>query len=38
MGIILEYETKNPKIITKYLNKKFQTLTYFGLNKNFIKS
>lgn len=36
-GLFFEYETQNPIMITKFLNKKFQTLTYYGLNKNFYK-
>tara|TARA_B100000767_G_C19765815_1_gene537451 strand:- start:1559 stop:2755 length:1197 start_codon:yes stop_codon:yes gene_type:complete len=36
-GLFFEYETNNLNKISIFLNKKFQTMTYFGLDKNFCK-
>ena len=36
-GLFYEYETNNLNKISIFLNKKFQTMTYFGLDKNFCK-
>jgi len=36
-GLFFEYETNDLNKISQYLNKKFQTLTYFGLDKNVCK-
>lgn len=36
-GLFFEYETNNLNKISKFLNRKFQTLTYFGLSRNFCK-
>ena len=35
--MFFEYETNDLNKISQYLNKKFQTLTYFGLDKNVCK-
>jgi len=36
-GFFYEYETNNLKKISKYINKKYQTLSYFGFKKDFFK-
>ena len=36
-GLFYEYETNNLDKISKFLNKKFQTMTYFGLDKSVCK-
>ena len=36
-GLFYEYETSDLNKISLFLNKKFQTLTYFGLDKNICK-
>ena len=36
-GLFFEYETNNLNKISIFLNKKFQTMTYFGLDKNVCK-
>ena len=36
-GFFYELETNDLKKISKYINKKFQTLTYFGFKKDFFK-
>ena len=36
-GLFYEYETNNLNKISIFLNKKFQTMTYFGLDKNACK-
>lgn len=36
-GLFFEYEANDLNKISRFLNKKFQTLTYFGLNKNICK-
>jgi len=37
-GFFYEYNTNDLNEIKKFLNKKYQTLTYFGLNKDLIKN
>ena len=37
-GYFYEYRLKNIKVIENKISRKFQTLTYFGLQKNFIKN
>lgn len=37
-GFFYELETKNLNSIAPFINKRYQTLTYFGLSKNFIKN
>ena len=37
-GFFYELETKNLNSIAPFINKKYQTLTYFGLSKNLIKN
>ena len=37
-GIFYEYNTKTLNKIKKYINTKYQTLTYFGLNKQTLKN
>lgn len=36
-GFFYEYETSNINKIKRYINNKYQTLTYFGLNKKILK-
>jgi hypothetical protein len=36
-GFFYEYKTKNINQIKKYINNKYQTLTYFGVDKNLLK-
>ena len=36
-GFFYEYKTKNINQIKKYINNKYQTLTYFGIDKNLLK-
>ena len=36
-GLFFEYETNDLNKISDFLNKKFQTLTYFGLHKEICK-
>ena len=35
-GFFYEYETTNLNGLSKLINKKYQTLTYFGFEKNFL--
>ena len=35
-GFFYEYETRNLNAIAKFINKKYQTLTYFGLEKSIL--
>ena len=37
-GFFYEYEINNLSKIKNYINNKYQTLTYFGLNKNILKN
>jgi len=37
-GFFYEYELSNINKIKKYINNRYQTLTYFGLNKNILKN
>ena len=36
-GFFYEYQTSNLNNITKFINKKFQTLTYYGIDKKVLK-
>ena len=38
MGFFFEYETKDINKIKDFINNKYQTLTYFGVDKNKLKS
>jgi len=37
-GYFYEYETKNLNQICKFINNKYQTLSYFGLDKKYLKN
>ena len=37
-GFFYEFETNNLKKIAKFINNKYQTLTYFGLSKDILKN